>query len=32
MTTENLVQQIKLKKSMLCVGLDVDLEKFHNIY
>ncbi|MGO3690299.1 MAG: orotidine-5'-phosphate decarboxylase [Psychroflexus halocasei] len=27
MTTENLVQQIKLKKSMLCVGLDVDLEK-----
>lgn len=27
MTTAELVQQIKRKKSMLCVGLDVDLEK-----
>jgi orotidine-5'-phosphate decarboxylase len=27
MTTQDLVQQIKKKKSMLCVGLDVDLSK-----
>jgi orotidine-5'-phosphate decarboxylase len=27
MTTEALVQQIKLKKSFLCVGLDIDLDK-----
>ena len=27
MTTENLVSEIKKKKSFLCVGLDVDLEK-----
>lgn len=27
MTTQQLIEQIKLKKSFLCVGLDVDLEK-----
>ncbi|CAM3445816.1 orotidine-5'-phosphate decarboxylase [Aequorivita lipolytica] len=27
MTTENLISEIKKKKSFLCVGLDVDLEK-----
>jgi orotidine-5'-phosphate decarboxylase len=27
MTTQQLVQQIKLKKSFLCIGLDVDLTK-----
>src|SRR5690606_35944085 len=27
MTTENLISEIKRKKSFLCVGLDVDLEK-----
>ncbi|MEH6405897.1 MAG: orotidine-5'-phosphate decarboxylase [Leeuwenhoekiella sp.] len=27
MTTANLVEQIKLKQSFLCIGLDVDLEK-----
>ena len=27
MTTEALVQQIKLKKSFLCIGLDIDLDK-----
>ena len=27
MTTQQLIQQIQLKKSFLCVGLDVDLEK-----
>lgn len=27
MTTKKLLQQIRLKKSFLCVGLDVDLEK-----
>jgi len=27
MTTTALVEQIKLKKSFLCVGLDVDLDK-----
>ncbi|NND64099.1 MAG: orotidine-5'-phosphate decarboxylase [Flavobacteriaceae bacterium] len=27
MTTENLVSEIKKKKSFLCIGLDVDLEK-----
>lgn len=27
MTTQQLVQQIKLKKSFLCIGLDVDLNK-----
>jgi len=27
MTTENLIEQIKIKKSFLCIGLDVDLAK-----
>ena len=27
MTTENLIAQIKIKKSFLCIGLDVDLNK-----
>lgn len=27
MTTEKLIEQIKLKKSFLCIGLDVDLNK-----
>ena len=27
MTTENLIEQIKIKKSFLCIGLDVDLTK-----
>jgi orotidine-5'-phosphate decarboxylase len=27
MTTENLINQIKIKKSFLCIGLDVDLNK-----
>ena len=27
MTTENLIAQIKFKKSFLCIGLDVDLTK-----
>ena len=27
MTTEQLVEQIKIKKSFLCIGLDVDLNK-----
>ena len=27
MTTENLISEIKKKKSFLCIGLDVDLEK-----
>ena len=27
MTTENLISEIRKKKSFLCVGLDVDLEK-----
>jgi orotidine-5'-phosphate decarboxylase len=27
MTTETLINQIRLKKSFLCIGLDVDLEK-----
>ena len=27
MTTEKLVEQIQLKKSYLCIGLDVDLSK-----
>lgn len=27
MTTENLIEQIRIKKSFLCIGLDVDLKK-----
>ena len=27
MTTAQLIEQIRLKKSFLCIGLDVDLEK-----
>ena len=27
MTTQQLIEQINLKKSFLCVGLDVDLNK-----
>jgi len=27
MTTQQLVEQIKAKKSFLCIGLDVDLNK-----
>ena len=27
MTTKELIQQIKIKKSFLCIGLDVDLNK-----
>ena len=27
MTTENLIKQIRQKKSFLCIGLDVDLNK-----
>jgi orotidine-5'-phosphate decarboxylase len=27
MTTENLIEQIRIKKSFLCIGLDVDLNK-----
>ena len=27
MTTQQLIEQIKKKKSFLCIGLDVDLEK-----
>jgi len=30
MTTQKLLEQIKLKKSFLCVGLDVDLDKIPN--
>jgi len=28
MTKQELIQQIKIKKSFLCVGLDPDLSKF----
>jgi orotidine-5'-phosphate decarboxylase len=27
MTHENLFEQIKIKKSFLCIGLDIDIEK-----
>ena len=27
MTQEQLIQQIKIKKTFLCIGLDVDLDK-----
>ncbi len=27
MTTQQLIEQIRLKKSFLCIGLDVDLDK-----
>ena len=30
MTTENLITQIRQKKSFLCIGLDVDLNKIPN--
>ena len=32
MTQEALIQQIKLKKSFLCVGLDIDLDKAPKIF
>ena len=30
MTQENLFEQIKIKKSFLCIGLDIDIEKIPN--
>ena len=31
MTQEALLQQIKIKQSYLCVGLDIDLEKIPDV-
>jgi orotidine-5'-phosphate decarboxylase len=32
MTTQQLIEQIKIKKSFLAIGLDVDLNKIPNIF
>jgi predicted XRE-type DNA-binding protein len=32
MTTQQLIEQIKIKKSFLAIGLDVDLNKIQNIF